>query len=158
MATLGEHELVTKLFFDGEVCATWFATDVGLYRVSCMFGGIYQQDFALRYALIDGVAYGAPAFPVVIEDAPSASGLALAVYPNPTRNVATARLTLDVPQRVTLAVFDVLGRRVHTADLGVQPAGETAHRLGLAALPAGLYVVRLAGDAGATAVTRIVRQ
>jgi hypothetical protein len=67
-------------------------------------------------------------------------------------------MSLDRPQRVTLAVYDVLGRRVLADDLGVHPAGEASHRLDLAALPAGVYVVRLDGDAGAWVTARIVRQ
>lgn len=111
----------------------------------------------LSYARIDGVEYGEP-FPVAAEPAtPEESEFALSVYPNPSRDAATLQVSLDAPQRVRLAVYDVLGRRVLSRDLGAQPAGETTHRLDGAALPAGVYVVHLAGDAGARATARIVR-
>ncbi len=67
------------------------------------------------------------------------------------------RLSLDAPQRVRLAVFDVLGRRVLSADLG-WAVGEVARRINTARLPAGVYLVRLTGDAGATATAHFVRQ
>ncbi len=77
----------------------------------------------LAYARIGGVEYGTP-IPVAAEPpAPEGSALTLAVFPNPARDAATVRFSLDAPQRVTLAVFDVLGRRVLAADLGAQPSG-----------------------------------
>jgi hypothetical protein len=88
---------------------------------------------------------------------PKPAAAALTVFPNPLRSDATVRFSLDRPQRVTLAVYDVLGRRLLVRDLGVQPAGEAQHRLDVASLPSGVYVVRLGGDAGTRATARIVR-
>jgi hypothetical protein len=110
----------------------------------------------LSYARINGVEYGEP-FPVATEGAPESVAVALAVFPNPSRGTAAVGFTLDRPQRVTLAVYDVLGRRVLAHDLGAQPAGEATHGLDVASLPVGVYVVRLDGDAGARATARIVR-
>ncbi|MEP0548355.1 MAG: T9SS type A sorting domain-containing protein [Rhodothermales bacterium] len=131
-----------------------FVADLGL--VSSSGGDFVTAGMDLTFARIGGVEYGSEQFPVAAEPAPSESALTLAVYPNPVRGDATVRFALDAPQRVTLAVFDVLGRRVLTTDLGPQPAGEVMHRLDAARLPAGLYVVRLTGDAGASATARIV--
>jgi hypothetical protein len=134
----------------------FFVADLGL--VDVVLGKFITSGYNLTYARIGGVEYGTEQFPVAAESEPSQSALALSVFPNPSRGVSTVRFSLDAPQRVTLAVFDVLGRRVFAADLGAQPGGEATHRLDAAALPAGLYVVRLTGDAGASATTRIVRQ
>jgi hypothetical protein len=83
--------------------------------------------------------------------------MALSVYPNPLVDDATVRFTLERPQRVTLDVFDLLGRRVRGHDLGRLAAGEHETALSLRGLPPGLYIVRLTGDAGAQATVRVTR-
>lgn len=133
----------------------WQVPDLGL-----MSGNPFEDWnwIILSYAHIGDLEYGTERFPIVNEPTtPENIALTLAVFPNPSQGDATVRFALDVPQRVTLAVFDVLGRRVLATDLGVQPAGEATHRLDAAALQAGLYVVRLTGDAGASVTARIVR-
>ena len=148
-------EGVTYKAFDSGFQLAGYVADVG-------YVGYVQQQYEsggsrLLYARIDGVEYGTSSFPVTAESAPVASSLALTVFPNPLRSDATVRFSLDRPQRVTLAVYDVLGRRLLVRDLGVQPAGEAQHRLDVASLPSGVYVVRLGGDAGTRATARIVR-
>jgi hypothetical protein len=138
-----------------------FVADVGI--VETIFGGgapAFTVWHEASYVRVGDAEYGTRRFavPVASESAPVASELALAVFPNPSRGAVTARLSLDRPQRVALAVYDVLGRRVLARDLGVQAAGATNHRLDLGGLPVGVYVVRLDGDAGARATARVVRQ
>src|SRR5690606_1928985 len=80
------------------------------------------------------------------------------VYPNPVRGTATVRFELDRPQAATVAVYDLLGREVAVLASGAQPAGRTEVTLDAAALPAGLYVVRLVGEtAAATQKVVVVR-
>jgi hypothetical protein len=156
-----EFELFWGQVLDGVTLKSYYATTRSYFIADLGWGGydllVEPGGTRLSYARIDGVEYGEP-FPVAAEDAPLESDRAFAVYPNPSRGGITARMSLDRPQRVTLAVYDVLGRRVLADDLGVHPAGEASHRLDLAALPAGVYVVRLDGDAGAWVTARIVRQ
>ena len=83
------------------------------------------------------------------------SGFALsAAYPNPF-NPSTV-LTLDVPEagRVTVAVFDLLGRRVALLHDGVLAAGTHALRFDAAGLPSGVYLIR--ATSGETVLTRRV--
>ena len=87
------------------------------------------------------------------------AGLALGdVYPNPLTGAAQLRLALGRAQQVTAEAFDALGRRVAVLHDGVLPAG-TDHvlRFDAAALPAGLYVVRVqsAGDVAVRRVTKL---
>lgn len=136
---------------------TWseYVADIGLVSSGgAEFGGSW---ITLTYAYTGAATAGNEQFPVATESVPESAAVALAVFPNPSRGTITIRFSLDWPQRVTLAAYDVLGRRVLTRDLGAQAAGEATHRLDVASLPAGVYVVRLDGDAGATATTRIVR-
>lgn len=66
-----------------------------------------------------------------------------AVYPNPTRQALTIRLTVPEATPVRLALYDVLGReraRLHDA---VLPAGSTTLPLSLPDVPAGFYTLYL---------------
>ena len=78
--------------------------------------------------------------------APDALSLS-AAYPNPFRTSTTFKLTVPTAQRVTVELFDALGRTVATLFHGAVPAGEV-HTLTLEAgtLPSGLYVVRARGE------------
>ena len=70
------------------------------------------------------------------------SGVEMAVYPNPAAGEATVMLTLAEAAEVTLAVYDVLGRRVVTLADGRVEAGTHRFALNGPALPLGLYLVR----------------
>ncbi len=80
-------------------------------------------------------------------------------YPNPFNPVTTIRFRLEKPARVTLQVFDVLGREVATLIDGVLASGVgsvefSAHRasdFGGGDLPSGVYFYRLtSGDRAQT--------
>ncbi|PAP76654.1 T9SS type A sorting domain-containing protein [Rubrivirga marina] len=77
---------------------------------------------------------------------PSASGLALAVAPNPSAGAFVARLSADGAAEARVVVFDALGRRVRIAHDGPVAAGETALPIDLRGLPAGVYVLRARVD------------
>ncbi len=66
-------------------------------------------------------------------------------YPNPFNPVTTIPFAVEAPQRVTLEVFDALGRRVAVlVDEAVQAGAYTA-TFDASGLPSGVYVYRLAG-------------
>jgi len=66
--------------------------------------------------------------------------------PNPMRTVATVPFRLEVPGRVSLALYDVAGRRVRQLLEGAWPAGEHGVPLDAAGLPNGVYYLRLEVD------------
>ena len=66
---------------------------------------------------------------------------ALSVYPNPSSGAATVILATTEPGAVTVAVYDVLGRRVGVLHEGPLPAGTHHFTTGGAALPSGLYLI-----------------
>ncbi len=86
--------------------------------------------------------------PTVASETGAAPGEAAlsAVHPNPVRGRAAFTLSLARPERVTVAVFDVLGRRVAVLHEGPLAAGAHALTLDGSALPAGVYLVRAAGE------------
>ncbi|HEX8386334.1 MAG TPA: T9SS type A sorting domain-containing protein [Rubricoccaceae bacterium] len=72
--------------------------------------------------------------------------LTLDASPNPAFGTTTVNLTLDRAQAVTVAVFDALGRQLAVLHHGELVSGEHAFRLDTGRLPAGVYVVRAAGE------------
>lgn len=76
-------------------------------------------------------------------------------YPNPFRGRTTLAYTLQAPERVTLTVYDLLGREVARLVDAPQAAGRHTVVFDADGLAAGLYLARLrAGDQ--TAVRRLV--
>jgi len=68
-------------------------------------------------------------------------------YPNPFNPQATFTLALAQAQRVTIALYDVLGREVMRLHDGPLAADQThAFTIDGATLPSGLYVYRVAGE------------
>ena len=75
----------------------------------------------------------------------------LGTHPNPARSRATVRFAVPKTQKVTLRLFDLMGRRVRTLAQGPQE-GRTEMRVGLSGLPSGIYFLRL--QAGGTTKTQ----
>lgn len=89
------------------------------------------------------------------EDDAQALGTRLgAVAPNPASGRASVAFRLAQAADVRLSVFDVLGREVAVLAQGVQAAGDHSASVETAALPAGVYVVRLSAD-GRTQTRRL---
>jgi len=69
-----------------------------------------------------------------------------APWPNPSRGAVSLTLGLPASGAVTVAVYDVLGRRVLVAHEGVLGAGEHALSVDVSSLAPGAYVVRASGQ------------
>ena len=82
---------------------------------------------------------------------PGASALGLPT-PNPSRGEGTLAYDIAAPARVRLVVYDLLGRAVAVLADADRAPGRYAVRVDGAALPPGLYVVRM--TAGADTFTR----
>lgn len=139
-------------YFTFGYSAATYAAGVGLLSVSGCEGCEYEAE--LRYALVDGVVYGAP--PVSAEPGGPAEAFSLAAYPSPTRGPVRLAVSLTEPGVVTVSVFDLLGRLVHTTTGGLV-AGEGHVELDATGWPPGLYIVRLA-SASRVATTRLIVQ
>lgn len=139
-------------YFTFGLSASRYAAGVGLLGVSGCEGCEYEAE--LRSALVGGVAYGDPL--VAAEPSASADAFALTIYPSPTHGPARLAVSLPEPGVVSVSVFDLLGRLVHTKTEGLV-AGEGRVELDATGWPSGLYVVRLA-SASRVATTRFVVQ
>jgi hypothetical protein len=76
--------------------------------------------------------------------------------PNPFRGTTTLTYTMPQAGEVELAGYDVLGRRVAVLDAGARAAGEHPAVFDAAALPAGVYTLRLAVDGAVVASRRVM--
>jgi hypothetical protein len=80
----------------------------------------------------------------------------LTVYPNPVDGgQATVQLRLPTATDVQIDAFDVLGREVAVLHDGPLAAGRHTFRLATAALPSGVYLLRLSGETS-TVTRRVV--
>jgi hypothetical protein len=84
--------------------------------------------------------------------------VSLTSYPNPTGGQATVEYALPEARKVTLEVYDVLGRRVATLAEGKRQAGRHEASLQAGDLPSGVYFGRLeAGGETRTQKITVVR-
>jgi hypothetical protein len=93
------------------------------------------------------------------EEGAAAAHFALGgVYPNPTRDRVQVVYQTGAPMDVRVTLYDVLGRRVLTAQDGLVTAGEHAAVIETGAFSSGIYLLRVeAGDVVETRRLTVVR-
>jgi len=79
------------------------------------------------------------------------SAFALKAAPNPARSTAAVTIGLPAAADVKLALYDLSGRRVSVVVDRRMAAGDHVVTVDVAALPAGIYILRLDADAATTA-------
>ncbi|WP_341481831.1 lipase/acyltransferase domain-containing protein [Rhodocaloribacter litoris] len=131
----------TLAFVEGH--GTTAGTHAYTYRIAGLDPGTHR--FRLKQVDVDGTfTYSTEA--EVTVGVPGVYVLS-AAYPNPFREAATLRLAVARPQRVQVAVYDVLGRRVALLHAGPLAGGEThTFRFDGSGLPGGLYLIRVEGE------------
>ncbi|MEM1041107.1 MAG: right-handed parallel beta-helix repeat-containing protein [Bacteroidota bacterium] len=116
----------------------WAALEVGPWVPEPMAGAKEADEAAAPEADAVEAASGA-AVPETVELA--------GAYPNPFGRAATVAFALPEAQHARLAVYDVLGREVARLADGELEAGRHEAVLDGAALPSGVYLVRLVAGA-----------
>ena len=94
-------------------------------------------------ALLDGAERAGAAPSAAVLQAGATLGHA---YPNPTASTAALALTVEAPQHVRVAAYDLTGRRVAVLHDGALPEGTHTLRFDGATLPAGTYLIRAEGE------------
>lgn len=98
----------------------WYAPGVGPVRR--IYYGAIVYDYQLTSAFVNGVEY--PTQVITPEKGDTPAGFHLyANYPNPFNASTTIRYDLPKESFVTLAIFDLLGRKVRTLVSNTIPAG-----------------------------------
>ncbi|MEM6337917.1 MAG: T9SS type A sorting domain-containing protein, partial [Bacteroidota bacterium] len=115
------------------------------YAFRLMDQAIGRHQFRLRQVDFSGEVSYSSVVEVVVE-VPGAYVLSDA-YPNPFNPQAMFTLAVAERQRVTVDLFDALGRSVQTLHKGELAANQT-HRFTLdgSRLPSGVYLYRVAGE------------
>jgi hypothetical protein len=70
-------------------------------------------------------------------------GPVLTLGPNPANPVTWVTFNLPTPQKATLAVYNLLGRRVSILTQGLQPAGINTYLWNTSQVASGVYIMRL---------------
>ncbi|MEL7362947.1 MAG: T9SS type A sorting domain-containing protein, partial [Bacteroidota bacterium] len=143
---------------DGEACRLQ-----GMYTDYCFRGSSQDRGNSLYNNVVFADAAGdgtTPGVGTVVRfvttkreavadegEAPQPQALTLDAYPNPVRGTATLAYTLPESGRATLAVYDVLGRRVAVVTDATQAAGTHTAQLDTQRLASGVYVAVLTTEA-----------
>lgn len=117
------------------------------YPISSLPTGTYQ--FRLKQVDVEGAFEYSPA--IRVDVVPAAPYHLSAVHPNPVHQRAAFTLAVAQPQRVRVAMYDLLGRRVALLHDGVLPAHSNRRfTVRTRPLPSGVYLLRIAGERFAT--------
>ena len=105
---------------------------------------LYLQEFAARYY----EAGGTDSIKIIINSLENESEIPSHFslyqnYPNPFNPVTMIRFTVPSQQKVTLIVYDVLGREVKTLYNDIAPAGINSVEFNAGSLASGVYIYRL---------------
>ncbi len=112
------------------------------YRTRSLRPG--RHIFRLRQVDLDGSETRSDTISVRLRLAEAAT---MAVAPNPVQTRATATLRVRAEQSVTVALYDILGRRVRTVHEGpLAPNRAHTLRIDADALSSGLYLLRANGE------------
>ncbi|MBK6914333.1 MAG: T9SS type A sorting domain-containing protein [Ignavibacteriales bacterium] len=147
---LGENRVVRTLypisFYFPQYSLAYQIGYLGNY--SCEFGG---SSSYLKGCIINGIVYGDTTVTSVKEDQTVPKEFVLYQnFPNPFNPSTAIDYDLPVSSRVTLKIFDILGREIETLVDEFQQAGShSAQYLSNAELPSGVYFYQLAIDGGA---------
>lgn len=144
-AGVGSGPPVLRSFDDGQTWATAssslpearYSTDLALDDAGVLWaaigrGGLYRTAESTFVGTVPG---------------PTVAAFALAAAPNPSRTSAAVTLTLATASGVTVALYDVLGRRLRVLHDGPAAAGPLGIRLDTSALAPGTYVIHASSGA-----------
>ncbi len=134
---------------------------LGYYRDTLYLGGGFWSidgDSSMDKVakLLDPYYADTCSAPVVASVATITPEKPLTAYPNPAQGQLTLQATFSRAQVITLHVHNALGQRILTQREPV-PAGRWQKRLEVADWPAGVYLVKVAGD-DAPRVLKVLKQ
>ena len=145
LRSVGDNEPETVSGALPGTAASWLDADVEA-------GG--EDRYWLEATEEDGmVSRFGPTEPVNFPGA--ARELTLSIYPSPASGLFTVDYTLPENGSITIALYDLSGRRVTTVLDGEMAAGRHDISYDTSALPPGVYLARLATDSG-TLTRRVV--
>lgn len=70
------------------------------------------------------------------------------LFPNPSNGILNVEFSLTQSQRVTIDIFDVVGKLIDSRDFGILPAGYSLQALDLSGNPQGVYLMNMSVNDG----------
>jgi hypothetical protein len=86
------------------------------------------------------------------------NGVYFNMYPNPTNGNTNIVYNIAQEQNVSIEVFDMLGQRVYSEDLGKSTAGQHTSIINCGGLQSGIYLVRFTADNASTTQRLIIQK
>ncbi|MEM6782900.1 MAG: T9SS type A sorting domain-containing protein [Bacteroidota bacterium] len=150
-------ETITKVF--GNLGgASYYAAGLGDLA---FFGDPAGSGYSLRYARIDGEEFGTATLEYLIgvsaEDTVQPTKFKITAYPNPIAGQTTLRIAMPTPARVTVEVYDVLGRLVSGSTIGPRSTNDT-FVIETGTWASGFYLVRVQTESGHTETVRLTKR
>ncbi len=126
---------------DGLNGAAWGGVD-GNYSATSSDGTVLAEGGGDVQFSQEDSPFNATSSAVGIEDVLAGSSFDL--YPNPSAT-GNVNVSLDLlsSQKVTIDVYDMVGKVVYNKDLGTLPAGQTVNELNVANLNSGIYMMNV---------------
>jgi hypothetical protein len=151
----GREAMLNAEGIDGEDVVLWYRT--GTRRPGSLANG--NGDFFCR--ILGPTLSPIGEWDTSIDAAPAPADVperaVLRTYPNPFDQTATVRFEVPEAQRVTVTVYDALGREISVLYTEDMAAGQEEFvQFEAQGLPAGVYTVRLTGTAGLEMSRQIV--
>lgn len=143
---------------EGSISPIMTMIDPGNYANSYLTIVLSGDDSTFQMDVLDDMASGKQVFD------PSSSvpfdrtspALSLALQPNPISTTGSISYRLPQGDRVEIALFDPLGRRVATLVDGYRDGGDRSEGVDLSGLPTGAYTWRMRTDGGMLGTGRVV--
>lgn len=139
--------------------ATWEDVSAGLTTEGVTALTLDQEGY-LYAGTSHGRVFRSSATTTAAESAPppTTARLLFPAHPNPFASATRVAFMLPQAERLDLAVYDVLGRRIGTLAEGDYPAGRHEVEWAPAELTSGLFHIRLRTNSGVTQSVGVVRQ
>ena len=96
-------------------------------------------------------------FPTFVSTKPADVSKDVNVSPNPASDYADVKVTLKDSQKVTLNVFDVMGRLIASNNYGEMGIGNHTFKVNTENLPSGMYVFTVQVGSNQTSKKVIVK-
>ena len=136
----------------GRVEGAGTTTDPQVYRFTDATPPFEARTLTYRLKQVDLDGTASYSAPVTVQQ--TVDGVTLrAPFPNPARGQATVQFAVPERQRVTIRLYDVLGRQVQTLVDGPRE-GRASAQVDVRTLPSGVYFLRLQAG-GAVRTTRL---
>ncbi|MEO1021455.1 MAG: T9SS type A sorting domain-containing protein [Bacteroidota bacterium] len=148
-STVGRTSIIDHIMISNELFEFYNAGNTSVHLPGYISN--YGNSTSDHYPVFARFDFGEPTSVEQTDAAPSTISLSQN-YPNPFNPSTTIQFSVQQPQAITLAIFDVMGRPVQTlANQEFMGSGIHSRTFNASGLSSGLYFYRLTGNLGFSA-------